>query len=255
MVHTDRGYVAQKGFINRLRVYSNLYDKEFSESFQPPLSDDECITPVTPFKKRILYKVIEFDELLDSSNLTLEHQKQIALMIQDHYYSYDAFVVLHGTDTVAYTASSLSFMLENLNKPVILTGSQIPILELKTDAVDNLLGALLIAGQYQIPEVAIFFGNKLLRGNRSTKVSTSKIVAFESPNLGPLGEVGVNFSINWSRLLRHNFDGKLRVFTRFSENISLINIMPCMNLSVVENILQASKAVIVQAYGMGNIPS
>jgi 60kDa lysophospholipase len=255
MVHTDRGYVAQKGFINRLRVYSNLYDKEFSESFQPPLSDDECITPVTPFKKRILYKVIEFDELLDSSNLTLEHQKQIALMIQEHYYSYDAFVVLHGTDTVAYTASSLSFMLENLNKPVILTGSQIPILELKTDAVDNLLGALLIAGQYQIPEVAVFFGNKLLRGNRTTKISTSKIVAFESPNLGPLGEVGVNFSINWSRLLRHNFDGKLRVFTRFSENISLINIMPCMNLSVVENILQASKAVIVQAYGMGNIPS
>ena len=255
MVHTDRGYVAQKGFINRLRVYSNLYDKEFSESFQPPLSDDECITPVTPFKKRILYKVIEFDELLDSSNLTLEHQKQIALMIQEHYYSYDAFVVLHGTDTVAYTASSLSFMLENLNKPVILTGSQIPILELKTDAVDNLLGALLIAGQYQIPEVAVFFGNKLLRGNRTTKISTSKIVAFESPNLGPLGEVGVNFSINWSRLLRHNFDGKLRVFTWFSENISLINIMPCMNLSVVENILQASKAVIVQAYGMGNIPS
>lgn len=75
MVHTDRGYVAQKGFINRLKVYSNLYDKEFSERFQPPLSEDECITPVTPFKKRILYKVIEFDELLDSSNLTLEHQK------------------------------------------------------------------------------------------------------------------------------------------------------------------------------------
>lgn len=176
-------------------------------------------------------------------------------MIQKNYYSYDAFVVLHGTDTVAYTASSLSFMLENLNKPVILTGSQIPILELKTDAVDNLLGALLIAGQYQIPEVCIFFGNKLLRGNRTTKISTLKIVAFESPNLGPLGEVGVNFSIHWNRLMRHNFDGKLRVFTDFSENISLINVMPCMNLSVVENILQASKAVIVQAYGMGNIPS
>ena len=81
MVHTDRGYVAQKGFINRLKVYSQLYDKDFSESYQPPLSDDECITPVTPFMKRILYKVIEFDDLLDSSNLTLEHQKQIALMI------------------------------------------------------------------------------------------------------------------------------------------------------------------------------
>lgn len=92
--------------------------------------------------------MIEFDELLDSSNLTLQDQIKIAQMIKDHYDPYDAFIVLHGTDTMAYTASSLSFMLENLNKPVILTGSQIPILELKNDAVDNFLGALLVAGQY-----------------------------------------------------------------------------------------------------------
>lgn len=207
MVHTKRGYMSQKGFVNRIKVYSNLFDKEFSQSLR--LKEDECITPVTPFDKRIYYRVIEFDELLDSSNLTLKHQVQIAKMIQEHYYSFDAFIVLHGTDTLAYTASSLSFMLENLNKPVVLTGSQIPILELKTDAVDNLLGALLIAGQYQIPEVTVFFGNKLLRGNRTTKMSTSKIVAFESPNFGPLGEVGVNFNIAWHRLLRHNFEGKL----------------------------------------------
>jgi len=90
-------------------------------------------------------------------------------MIKDNYHEFDAFVILHGTDTMSYTASSLSFMLENLNKPVILTGSQIPILELKNDAVDNFLGSLLIAGQYSIPEVVIYFGNKLLRGNRSHK--------------------------------------------------------------------------------------
>jgi lysophospholipase len=130
-------------------------------------------------------------------------------MIQQDYYNFDAFVVLHGTDTIAYTASSLSFMLENLNKSVILTGSQIPILELKNDAVDNFLGALLIAGQYHIPEVCIFFANKLLRGNRTCKVSTTRIVAFETANMPPLGEVGVNFSINWSLINRYNFEGKL----------------------------------------------
>jgi lysophospholipase len=167
MVHTPNGYKSQKGFVKRLKVYSNLYDREFSEEMG--CEGDECITPITPFDKRIFYKVVEFDELLDSSNLTIKDQINIAERIKEVYHRYDAFIVLHGTDTMAYTASSLSFMLENLNKPVILTGSQIPILELKNDAVDNFLGALLIAGQYQIPEVTIFFGNQLLRGNRATK--------------------------------------------------------------------------------------
>lgn len=111
--------------------------------------------------------------MVDSSNIDVYDQVKIASMVKDNYKNFDAFIILHGTDTLAYTASSLSFMLENLNKPVILTGSQIPILELKNDAVDNFLGSLLIAGQYQIPEVMIFFGNRLLRGNRSTKESTS----------------------------------------------------------------------------------
>ena len=133
------------------------------------LQTDECITPVTPFHKRIFYKVIEFEELIDSSNVGIADFIKMAENIKEFYQSYDAFIILHGTDTMAYTASALSFMLENLKKPVILTGSQIPILELKTDAVDNFLGSLLIAGQYQIPEVMIFFGNRLLRGNRSTK--------------------------------------------------------------------------------------
>lgn len=172
MVHTDKGYRSQKGFVNRLKVYSNLYDRDYSDKLGD-LEDNECVTPVTPFDKRMFYKVVEFDELLDSSNLTLKHQILLANMIKDNYHQYDAFIILHGTDTLAYTASSLSFMLENLNKPVILTGSQIPILELKTDAVDNFLGALLIAGQYALPEVMIFFANKLLRGNRATKLSTS----------------------------------------------------------------------------------
>mmetsp|Transcript_14242 Transcript_14242/g.24221 ORF Transcript_14242/g.24221 Transcript_14242/m.24221 type:complete len:279 (-) Transcript_14242:949-1785(-) len=255
MVHTPRGYVSQKGFVNRLKVYSNLYDKEFSEAHEPQLKAHQCITPITPFDKRIFYEVHEFEELLDSSNLTIKHQIQIAESIQKNYSNFDAFIVLHGTDTMAYTASSLSFMLENLNKPVILTGSQIPILELKNDAVDNFLGALLIAGQYQIPEVTIFFGNKLLRGNRSTKQSTSQMAAFATPNAGVLGEVGVDFTIHFDRILRHKFEGKLNVFTNMSEEISMLKITPCINLRVIDSVLKNSRAVVIQAYGMGNIPT
>lgn len=121
MVHTPQGYKTQKGFVNRLKVYQNLYDQEISEEYG--CQADECITPVTPFNKRVFYKVLEFEELIDSSNLTFAEQQQIAQSIQENYQLYDAFVVLMGTDTMAYTASALSFMLENLNKPVVLTGS------------------------------------------------------------------------------------------------------------------------------------
>ena len=124
--------------------------------------------------------------------------------------------MLHGTDTLAYTASALSFMLENLNKTVVVTGSQIPILELKNGAVDNLLGSLLVAGHFHIPEVTIFFHNKLIRGNRSTKESTNEMEAFNSPNLAPLGVMGVNFDINWDLIQRHMYDGKMEVFTSMS---------------------------------------
>ena len=107
-------------------------------------------------------------------------------------------------------------MLENLNKTVVVTGSQIPILELKNDAVDNLLGSLLVAGHFHIPEVTIFFHNKLIRGNRSTKESTNEMEAFNSPNLAPLGVMGVNFDINWDLIQRHMYDGKMEVFTSMS---------------------------------------
>ena len=177
-------------------------------------------------------------------------------MIKNNYDAYDAFIVIHGTDTLAYTASMLSFVLENLTKPVILTGSQIPILELKNDAFDNFLGSLLIGSQYLIPEVMIFFGNKLIRGNRAKKVSTGDILAFDSPSYGLLGEVGVNFVIHWKRIIYgRGYEGELNVFKDLNDEISTININPCINLKVVESILSNSKAVIVQAYGMGNIPT
>lgn len=125
---------------------------------------------------------------------------KIAKTIEEQYKRFDGFIVLHGTDTMAYTASALSFMLENLNKTVVITGSQIPLNELKNDAIDNLLGSLLVAGHFSIPEVMIFFSNKLLRGNRCTKESTCEMSAFTSPNFPPLGQMGVDFDIAWDQI-------------------------------------------------------
>ena len=146
MINTPRGYVAQRGVVNRFKLHQNLHDSQFAQTMG--IEDNECITPITPFQKRIMYKVIEFDDLIDSSNISIQDMIQIGTMIKENYNKYDAFMILHGTDTMAYSASMLSFMMENLNKPVIFTGSQIPILELKNDAIDNFLGSLLVAGQY-----------------------------------------------------------------------------------------------------------
>lgn len=195
MVKTEKGYMVKSGLIHRLKKYICFNDEEFASTITMP--EDTLITPETPYNKRIKFTVLEFEELIDSSNMIISDWVKIAKTIEENYKKYDAFIVLHGTDTMAYTASALSFMLENLNKTVIITGSQIPILELKNDAVDNLLGSLMVAGHFNIPEVMVFFHNKLLRGNRTVKESTSEMEAFSSPNMVPLGIMGVNFDIKW----------------------------------------------------------
>ena len=143
-------------------------------------------TPISTYQKHVRYAVFEFQELLDSSSISAQGWSHIAQTIFRNYELFDAFVILHGTDSLAYTCSALSFMLQNLGKPVILTGSQAPMLELQNDATDNLLGSLIIAGHFMIPEVCLFFNYRLLRGNRSTKISASDFSAFDSPNAPPL---------------------------------------------------------------------
>lgn len=202
MINTDHGYVAAPGLADRLRKNSCFYDEE--HAYHINLDPEWLVTPPTPYNNRIRFKVLEFEKLIDSSNIEIDDQIKIAKTIATHYKNYDGFVVCHGTDTMAYTASTLSFMLENLNKTVVLTGSQIPIAELRNDAVDNLLGALLVAGPYLIPEVVLFFGNRLYRGNRATKEDSLNIQAFNSPNMEPLARFGVNFSIMWDKILPHN---------------------------------------------------
>ena len=128
------------------------------------------VLPSVAGYKRVIYTIYEYDPLLDSSNMTMDDWIQIAKDVKENYHNFDGFVILHGTDTLAYTSSALSFMLENLGKPVIVTGSQIPAFETRSDGRDNLVGALIIAGNFPIPEVTVYFNHKLIRGNRTVKV-------------------------------------------------------------------------------------
>lgn len=146
------------------------------------------------------YTLIECDPLIDSSNITIDDWNSMGKLIADNYEYYDGFVIIHGTDTLAYTASALSFMLENLNKPVILTGSQIPLSLSRNDAKENIITALLLATHYPITEVCVYFGSRLLRGNRSQKISAHQLNAFDSPNYPDLADIGIQLQVHPKRL-------------------------------------------------------
>ncbi len=204
------------------------------------------------------YTINEYPALLDSANMAPAHWSLIAQDIADHYNDYDGFVILHGTDTMAYTASALSFMLQHLAKPVIITGSQIPLCEVRNDARENIITALAIAANYDIPEVALFFGNALYRGCRSVKISAIGLNAFDSPNFQPLGTAGVRININWN-LIRPKPtppDVRLRVQAIDPVNtVGALRIFPGISGQMIENMLQAPmRGLVLETYGIGNGP-
>jgi len=212
------------------------------------------------------YTVHQYDPLLDSANITPADWTKIARDIEKHYSSYDGFVVLHGTDTMAYTASALSFMFEGLRKPVILTGSQIPLCEVRNDGRENLITSLLIAANYPINEVCLYFGNRLLRGCRAVKKSADGFDAFESPNFPQLGTVGVDIEINRSLLAparqarsgpakAHRKSAKLVVREIRETPVCALRLFPGISAQLVRNLLQPPlKGLILEAYGVGNGP-
>src|SRR5205823_10665756 len=158
--------------------------------------------------------------------------------IGDHYGDFDGFVVLHGTDTMAYTASALPFMLNGLAKPVIVTGSQIPLCEVRNDARENLITSLLIAASYDVPEVCLYYGGKLLRGCRATKVSADGFAAFDSPNVPPLGTVGVDIEINRNLVRKPPRRAKLRVDElKRAPVVSALRLFPGISPELVRNVL------------------
>ncbi|MFI3316903.1 MAG: type I asparaginase [Rikenellaceae bacterium] len=203
-----------------------------------------------------------FDRVIDSSNVSVEVWQKLARLIESRYDSYDGFVVLHGTDTMSYTASALSFMLENLRKPVVFTGSQIPIGVLRTDGRENLITAIEIAGAYvegqpRVPEVSLYFQNRLFRANRTTKWSAEELDAFRSPNYPPLAEVGVNIAYNEQVVRRAQGAGPLRVWDKISEEVAVITLFPAMSYSILRQMLSCDglRGVILQTYGAGNAPT
>src|SRR6185312_7239398 len=203
-------------------------------------------------------QVHSFDQIIDSSNMNAEIWSELAGLIEKNYHQVDGFVILHGSDTMAFTASALSFMLENLDKPVIFTGSQLPISAVRTDAKENLMTAIEIAKakkneRSRVPEVCIYFDYKLFRGNRSFKYNSSKFEAFRSPNYPILAESGVHlkFSLND---IRHPQDGhQLKVHKNLESDVAVLKLYPGISPKVVETILTADvRGIVMETFGAGN---
>lgn len=202
------------------------------------------------------YDLYEHTPLLDSSNFRPADWLRIAREIVARADDYDGFVVLHGTDTMAYTASALAFMLRGLGKPVILTGSQIPLCEVRSDARANLLTALLIAAAQPIPEVGLFFGGRLLRGCRSVKVSAKGFEAFDSPNCPPLAEAGIEIAVDWSLAGRVGLvPAAPELPERVDAAVGALRLFPGISAEVVRNALRPPlQGLVLEAFGAGNAP-
>ena len=206
-------------------------------------------------------ETISFEKPLDSSNMTSIHWISIANSIKNNYDSFDGFVILHGSDTMSYTASALSFMLENLSKPVIITGSQLPIGDIRTDAKENLITAIQIASlqtknKAVITEVGLYFEYKLYRGNRTTKINAEHFNAFASPNYPELAESGVHLKINTPFLLPKS-SKKFKINTELDDHVAVIKMFPGINESVLSASLNIPnlKGIVLETYGSGNAPT
>lgn len=234
MKRTDEGYTPAPGFLSEaLAAIPDMSRPDFPA-----------------------WELYEMSPLLDSSNMTVREWNAIARVIYDRYDEFAGFVVLHGTDTMAYTASALSFILDGLDKPVILTGSQIPLSELRSDGRDNLITATMIAGEGVVREVALYFSGRLLRGNRAMKMSADGLMAFDSPNYPRLAEVGIAVRYNHAALLRRKEGGVLN-FCPFSEvPIGVLKVFPGIQFGLFEEIMtEKLSGIVLETFGAGNIPS
>lgn len=202
-----------------------------------------------------LWDLVQFDPLLDSSDMTVTEWNKIGSAIAERYNDYDGFVILHGTDTMGYSASAVSFMLENLNKPVIFTGAQISLCELRSDGKDNIINSVFIAASDIVHEVCIYFNGMLLRGNRATKRSSDQLLAFDSPNYPHLAEAGITIQYNRAALLPPA-TGEFTFHPFKQVPVGVIKIFPGIQFELFESIMTDKlKGVVLETFGAGNIPS
>ena len=231
MIRTENGYEQRAGSIKAVI-------DEIEELRSPEMPD---------------YDLYEYSPLLDSANISVKDWLKIGEDIKDRYGQYDGFVILHGVDTMAYTASALSFLFAELTKPIILTGSIVPLCAIRNDARDNLVTGMLLAGNYDIPEVCIYFGKKLLRGNRATRVSESDFAAFASPNYPELAEIDSKIVLHEKNI--REAGRELRIKTFAEHDIAVIKIFPGIQYELFDCIKKSSvEGVVVEAFGSGKIP-
>ena len=209
---------------------------------------------------QIRISVISFEEPIDSSNVQIGHWQLMSSLIYEHYDNYDGFLILHGTDTMAYSASALSFMLEGVNKPIIFTGAQLPIASPRSDARENLITALEIAADKKdglpiVTEVCIFFNHVLLRGNRAKKVESQHFDAFESDNYPVLAEAGISIDYHWS-YIKPNAKDFLQLHVDMDDSVAALKLFPGLNKKSAASVLLCKdvKGVVIESFGAGNVP-
>ncbi|MFD2245250.1 asparaginase [Pontibacter ruber] len=237
-----------------------VYDEE--NQHLVPFNFSQIIDKVPELRQfNFLLTVVSLEPAIDSSNVSIQDWLMLARLIEENYEAYDGFVILHGTDTMAYSASALSYLLENLQKPVIFTGAQVPIGMIRTDARENLITALQIAatkvnGKSRVPEVCVYFHNLLLRGNRAKKVESSHFDAFKSENYPPLAEAGITIDYTPETILSHP-EQPFRVHHQLDEHVAILKLFPGITPQVVKSMLQAPgvKGVVLETYGSGNAPT
>lgn len=242
MVESKDGNVPKKGFLKQQMDKILVMHKNRSE--------------ISPFT------IKEYDPLLDSSNMSISDWNKMIVDIRNNYEKYDSFIIIHGTDTLAYTASALSFALQGLNKPVIVTGSQIPLEQLKNDGANNLLSSLIVASSSTIPEVMVVFSNKIIRGNRSKKISSNKLDAFESPNLRNIGNFGYAAKPNYNNAIIRSAGDVNGAFQSQlydeKKEVLIVFLTPGFNFKNVETMVSSNpniRGVVLQTFGIGDGPT
>ncbi|KAG5894530.1 hypothetical protein JTB14_026818 [Gonioctena quinquepunctata] len=243
-------------FLEKVKGNSEMHDPELADKYFRNLKDNELVLPPAYGLDVIMYRIIEYTPLLDSSNMTCEDWVRIAQDIERYYSTFDGFIVLHGTDTLAYTSSALSFMLHGLRKPVIVTGSQIPIFETRSDAKDNFLASLILSGCYTIPEVCVFFANKLFRGNRIVKMNSNELDAFTSPNYHTLADMGMEIKVHDHYIRKIDYSVPFTVNDNLNPNVAILAFFPTITCQMLEYFFKSSiEGIVIQSYGAGNLPS
>ncbi|XP_048585827.1 60 kDa lysophospholipase [Nematostella vectensis] len=262
------GYDVEKDLVlNEMKKLPMMYDDDYVDNIDENLLDDlpeeevandQLVMPVSRYGVRVFVDVLEMvkeDLVKHSQDMDMKGWIAIANIIKEKYEKYSGFVILHGTDTLPYTASALSFMFENLGKSVIFTGSQSPINEHLNDGRDNLFGALMIAGHHVIPEVTVYFHGKLYRGNRCLKVDSRSFGAFDSPNFSELAKVESGIEVEWDEVFRCNVSGKFTVRTNLVPHVGVLRIFPGITTATVRAFLQPPiRGIVLETYGSGNGP-